>query len=85
MLVTYRKVHGPVFSITRIFDRVLKFLLSMGPFSTGVKGQFYIDHKDDAVRPALVMEGGQMMWPAPPLVLPVDTSKKVRGRRGVPC
>jgi NAD(P) transhydrogenase len=37
----------------------------MGPF-TGHKGQFYIDHKDEAVRGALVLDNGEMMWPAPP-------------------
>ena len=36
----------------------------MGPF-TGHKGQFFIDHKDDAVRGALVLDQGEMMWPAP--------------------
>lgn len=36
----------------------------MGPF-TGHKGQFFIDHKDDAVRGALVLDQGVMMWPAP--------------------
>jgi len=37
----------------------------MGPF-TGHKEQFYIDHKDEAVRGALVLDNGEMMWPAPP-------------------
>ena len=42
----------------------------MGPF-TGHKGHFCIDPKDDAVQGALILEDGQMKWPAPQL--------KVRG------
>ena len=53
----------------------VQFLLSMGPF-TGHKGQFLIDDKDDAVRGALVLEGGELRWPAPPLKLPPPPPKK---------
>jgi 4TM region of pyridine nucleotide transhydrogenase, mitoch len=42
----------------------------MGPFTTGIKDSFRIDHKDEAVRGALVLENGEMMWPPPPLVGP---------------
>eukprot|EP00299_Pterocystis_sp_00344_P017398 c8715_g1_i1.p1 GENE.c8715_g1_i1~~c8715_g1_i1.p1 ORF type:complete len:839 (-),score=224.84 c8715_g1_i1:41-2524(-) len=41
-------------------NNITKFLLSMGG-----KGKFVIDHKDEAVRGALVVEEGQLMWPAP--------------------
>jgi H+-translocating NAD(P) transhydrogenase len=47
-------------------NNISKFLLSMGPFSTGEKGRFAIDHDDEAVRGALVLEKGELMWPAPP-------------------
>ncbi len=55
----------PTQSSTLYSNNLSKFLLSMGPF-TGHKEQFYIDHKDDAVRGALVLDNGEMMWPAPP-------------------
>ena len=57
-------------SSTLYSNNISKFLLSMGPF-TGHKGQFCIDPKDDAVQGALILESGQMKWPAPQL--------KVRG------
>lgn len=38
----------------------------MGPFTTNEKGKFQIDHADEAVRGALVLEEGKLMWPAPP-------------------
>lgn len=47
-------------------NNISKFLLSAGPF-TGHKGEFFIDHDDQAVRGALVLENGEMRWPAPPL------------------
>eukprot|EP00899_Mesostigma_viride_P007597 jgi/Mesvir1/16839/Mv15732-RA.1 len=47
-------------------NNISKFLLSMGPFSTGNKGELFIDPKDDAVRGALVMEKGTLKWPPPP-------------------
>ena len=54
----------PTQSSTLYSNNLSKFLLSMGPF-TGHKGQFFIDHKDDAVRGALILDQGEMMWPAP--------------------
>ncbi len=33
-------------------------------------GQFSIDHADPAIRGALVLEDGQLMWPAPALPMP---------------
>lgn len=37
---------------------------------TGKDGHFFIDHKDDAIRGCLVLENGEVMWPAPPLPAP---------------
>lgn len=37
----------------------------MGPFTTKEKGRFYVDHKDDAVRGALVTQDGHVLWPPP--------------------
>ena len=56
----------PTQSSTLYSNNLSKFLLSMGPF-TGHKEHFFIDHKDDAVRGALILDQGEMMWPAPPL------------------
>jgi len=47
-------------------SNISKFLLSMGPFSTGEGGRLAIDHGDEAVRGALVIEKGELRWPAPP-------------------
>ena len=55
----------PTQSSTLYSNNISKFLLSMGPF-TGHKEHFFIDHKDDAVRGALVLENGETMWPPPP-------------------
>lgn len=38
----------------------------MGPFTTGTKGEFVVDHTDEAVRGALVLDNGTLTWPAPP-------------------
>ena len=51
-------------SSTLYSNNISKFLLSMGPF-TGHKGHFCIDPKDDAVQGALILDDGQMKWPAP--------------------
>lgn len=56
----------PTQSSTLYSNNVSKFLLSMGPFSTGKKGEFLLDHADEAVRGAMVLEDGNLMWPAPP-------------------
>ena len=60
----------PAQSSTLYSNNISKFLLSMGPF-TGHKGSFLLDHNDPAVRGALVLDRGQMMWPPPPA--PVST------------
>lgn len=42
----------------------------MGPFThPKEKAVWRVDHADDAVRGALVLEGGQLRWPAPPLAV----------------
>ena len=56
----------PTQSSTMFSNNLTKFLLSMGPFSTGSKGAFLLDHKDEAVRGALVLDKGVLTWPAPP-------------------
>lgn len=56
-------------------NNISKFLLSAGPF-TGHKGQFVIDHDDQAIRGALVLEQGGLMWPAPPLPAPATPPQK---------
>ena len=57
-------------SSTLYSNNITKFLLSMGPHTTKKKGEFLIDHEDQAVRGALVTENGKNMWPAPPLPAP---------------
>nr|AAK18179.1 nicotinamide nucleotide transhydrogenase [Acetabularia acetabulum] len=55
----------PAQSSTLFANNVTKYLLSMGE-----KGQFYIDHEDEAVRGAMVVENGEMMWPPPKKEVP---------------
>lgn len=57
----------PTQSSTLYSNNITKFLLSMGPFTTKDKTRFLVDHEDSAVRGALVLDNGEMMWPAPPL------------------
>jgi len=71
----------PTQSSTLYSNNISKFLLSMGPF-TGHKEQFMIDHKDDAVRGALVLEIGEMRWPAPPLPAPAAAAPKKKDDDG---
>ncbi|GBF90340.1 hypothetical protein Rsub_02446 [Raphidocelis subcapitata] len=47
-------------------NNISKFLLSMGPFTTGKKDEFVVDYDDEAVRGALVLDEGELRWPAPP-------------------
>lgn len=56
----------PTQSSTLYSNNISKFLLSMGPFSTGKKDEFVVDYDDEAVRGALVLDEGEMRWPAPP-------------------
>mmetsp|Transcript_14687 Transcript_14687/g.19338 ORF Transcript_14687/g.19338 Transcript_14687/m.19338 type:complete len:1075 (+) Transcript_14687:107-3331(+) len=52
---------------TLLSNNFSKLVLAAGPFSTKEKNVFKIDHNDDAVRGCLVVEKGELMWPAPPL------------------
>jgi NAD(P) transhydrogenase len=63
-------------SSTLFSNNVTKFLMSAGPFSTKTKGEFLIDHEDEAVRGTLVLDNGKLMWPAPPVNLPPPPPKK---------
>eukprot|EP00775_Hariotina_reticulata_P007046 gene7046-7260_t len=60
----------PTQSSTLYSNNISKFLLSMGPFTTGKKDEFVIDYDDEAVRGALVLDEGEMRWPAPPSAAP---------------
>lgn len=51
-------------------NNVVNFLLSVGPFTSGVKGVWAVDEADAAVRGALVLHGGALTWPPPPLPPP---------------
>merc|ERR1711871_671022 len=56
----------PNTSSTLFGNNTAKYVLSMGPQTSGDKGFFDIDHEDYAVRGALVLQDGQGMWPPPP-------------------
>lgn len=43
----------------------MKFLMSVGPQTTKEKGVFVIDPEDEAVRGMVVVENGNLTWPAP--------------------
>jgi NAD(P) transhydrogenase len=72
----------PTQSSTLYSNNISKFLLSMGPFTTGKKDEFVIDYDDEAVRGALVLDEGEMRWPAPPPPTPADVSTEGRGGVG---
>lgn len=78
----------PTQSSTLYNNNISKFLLSIGPFSTKTKECFQIDHKDDAVRGALVLEEGELRWPAPPPAVkaapPKPTAPKKEEVKGPP-
>jgi len=48
-------------SSTLFANNQMKFLLSAGPLTTKVKGEYLIDHADEAVRGMLVLEKGKLM------------------------
>eukprot|EP00798_Chlamydomonas_sp_ICE-L_P011250 gene11250-18875_t len=71
----------PTQSSTLYNNNITKFLLSLGPFSTGTKGAFQIDYKDEALRGAIILtrapwdealrgaiilDEGTLVWPPPP-------------------
>jgi hypothetical protein len=64
----------PAQSSTLYSNNISKFLLSMGPFTTGKKDEFVIDYDDEAVRGALVLDDGALKWPAPPPPAPAQVS-----------
>lgn len=55
---------------TLFSNNVSKFILSVGPFTSGAKGFWHVDEEDAAVRGALVLRDGALTWPAPPLPPP---------------
>lgn len=56
----------PTQSSTLYSNNIVRFLLSMGPFTRKIKGEFMIDYKDEAVRGALILDDGTLAWPPPP-------------------
>lgn len=57
-------------------NNVAKFLLSVGPTTGGEKGEYRIDYKDDAVRGMLVVDGGELTYPAPAYQPPEPPKKR---------
>jgi len=55
----------PTTSSSLYANNISKFLLSIGPQTSKDAGYYFIDHKDEAVRGMLVVENGEMMYPAP--------------------
>jgi H+-translocating NAD(P) transhydrogenase len=73
----------PTTSSTLYANNISKFLLSIGPHtaknSDPPRGpnEYFIDHKDEAVRGMLILEHGKLMYPPPPPPPPiVDPNKK---------
>lgn len=66
----------PTQSSTLYSNNITKFLLSVGPQTTKTKGEFLIDHEDQAVRGALVAQDGKLLWPAPALPPPPPPKPK---------
>ena len=65
----------PTQSSTLYSNNITKLLLATGPFTTKVKDQFFVDHADAAVRGALVLEDGEVRWPAPAPAAPAAAPK----------
>ncbi len=55
----------PTTSSSLYSNNISKLLLSAGPMTTKVKDYYHIDHDDEVVRGMLVLEKGNLMWPAP--------------------
>jgi len=66
----------PTTSSALYSNNIFKFLLSAGPQTTKVKSHYFIDHEDEAVRGMLVLEDGEMRWPAPVKPKPPAPLKK---------
>ncbi|CAM9367023.1 unnamed protein product [Discosporangium mesarthrocarpum] len=65
---------------TLFANNATKLFSSTGPFTTGEKDKFQIDYKDEAVRGVLVLDQGNVTWPAPmaaapPPVVPKSDAK----------
>ena len=59
----------------------MKWILSAGPTTTKVKGEFALDPEDIAVRGMSVMQKGEMMWPwTPPAPPPPPPKKEVAAK-----
>lgn len=56
-------------------NNVAKFILSVGPQTGGEKGEWRVDYEDDAVRGMLVLDQGELTYPAPPYA-PPEAPKK---------
>jgi NAD(P) transhydrogenase len=55
----------PTTSSSLYANNISKFLLSAGPHTSKESGFYFIDHEDEAIRGMLVVEQGNMMFPAP--------------------
>lgn len=66
----------PTQSSTLYSNNISKFLLSMGPFTTGKKDEFVIDYDDEAVRGALVLDEGELRFPPPAPPAPAQVSRQ---------
>jgi NAD(P) transhydrogenase len=66
----------PTTSSSLYSNNISKFLLSAGPQTTKEPGYFHIDHKDEAIRGMLVLENGELMYPAPLPPAPPVLEKK---------
>ena len=67
----------PTTSSSLYANNISKFLLSAGPHTSKESGFYFIDHEDDAIRGMLVVEQGNMMFPAPlPPAPPVQIEKE---------
>jgi NAD(P) transhydrogenase len=73
----------PTTSSSLYSNNISKFLLSIGPMTTKVNDYLHIDHEDAAVRGMIVLEKGNMMWPAPLPPPPPPSDKKEEEKKVV--
>jgi NAD(P) transhydrogenase len=66
----------PTTSSSLYANNISKFLLSIGPQTTKEQGYYFIDHNDEAVRGMIVVENGELMFPAPAPPPPPVVAKK---------
>ena len=62
-------------SSTLYANNQMKWILSTGPTTTKVKGEFALDHEDIATRGLMVIEKGNLMWPWQPPAPPPPPPK----------